>query len=393
MPWCIKKCPYCDFNSHNITNSGFDGDRYIEALLKDLTLALPLIWNRTINTIFIGGGTPSLFSANAINILLAQIRALVKVSPFAEITMEINPGTLDNSHISGYKTAGVNRVSLGIQSFNDKYLQVLGRIHDANTAREAINIALQYFTNVNLDIMYGLPKQTLAELVSDIEEALSFKTKHLSIYNLTIEPQTYFHKNVPDGMPDNDLCYQMQDILITKLAHQGFKRYEISAYTCVQEFQSKHNLNYWQFGDYLGIGAGAHSKISFYDKIIRQVRQKNPKAYMDSLLCPQQTNNYNKTELALKNDEVDFRQLHIIEDKILKIAEIPFEFVLNNLRLVDGFTVELYTARTGLPLNTILPQLLQAVNDGFINMTQNKVKPTDKGLDFLNDLLERFLPN
>ena len=367
IPWCIKKCPYCDFNSHKL-GAELPEAEYIAALIADLEQSLPLFWGRSIRSIFIGGGTPSLFSGDGIDRILQAVRNLTHLSPLAEITIEANPGTVDNEHIADYHRAGVNRISFGIQSFNDKHLKTLGRIHDSEAAVKAINRAKQYFNQVNLDIIYGLPQQTIDELLMDVDKALSFNTSHLSMYNLTIEANTEFYNKAPAGLPDNDLCYTMQDAIIKRLAQSGYIRYETSAYAAAANF-CVHNLNYWQFGDYLGIGAGAHSKLSFHDKIIRQVRQKHPKTYMQNV-CEGK---------------------HIIEDKLITPAELPFEFMLNALRLSNGFAASLFVERTGLGLNKILNQLSIAEGKGLLNHINGKIIPTALGQDFLNDLLLLFL--
>lgn len=372
MPWCVKKCPYCDFNSHTLGNK-LPEDEYINALIQDLELALPNIWGRTIQTIFIGGGTPSLFSPGAIDKLLINVRNLTNLSPFAEITMEANPGTVDNQNIIGYAASGVNRVSLGVQSFNDNYLKILGRIHGRDEAFRAIDLAKQHFTRVNIDLMYGLPKQTVAEAISDIDTAISFDPEHLSCYNLTIEKNTAFFVTPPDNMPDDDLCYEMEEEIVAKLAENGYKRYEVSAYA-KNGYECGHNINYWQFGDYLGIGAGAHSKISFHDKIVRQVRQKRPGSYIEGVLAANLTN-----------------QSHIIEDKIVKTDELAFEFMLNALRLKDGIPTSLFVERTGLSLNHVLSNLNIAANKGLIDLRGGKIIPTKRGYGFLNDLVMMFL--
>jgi len=368
IPWCIKKCPYCDFNSHNLGTT-LPEDKYIQALVADLEQAVPLIWGRSIQTVFIGGGTPSLFSGDAINQILSNVRSLTNLSPLAEITLEANPGTVDNEHIQDYSKVGINRISFGVQSFNDIHLQTLGRIHDREAAIQAITLAQKHFTNINLDLMYGLPDQTIEEVLIDIDTALSFGISHISAYNLTIEPNTAFHKNIPSGMPNNDLCYIMQDALIKQLESSGgYARYETSAYA-KDSSQCRHNLNYWQFGDYLGIGAGAHSKLSFQDKIIRQVRQKQPQHYMGQVLV----------------------QKHILEEGVVQTKDLPFEFVMNNLRLIGGFSTAMFVKRTGLSLNTLLPKLDLAVTRGFVTLRGEYVVPTKLGQDFLNDLLILFL--
>lgn len=367
IPWCVKKCPYCDFNSHNL-KADLPEDKYIECLIADLEMSLPFIWGRSIKTIFIGGGTPSLFSGDAINRLLNAIRQLTNLSPFAEITMEINPGTVEVKYIRDYKLAGINRVSFGIQSFNDQHLQILGRIHDSSEAIAAVKLATTIFKNINLDIIYGLPNQTVEQVLVDINQAIELQPQHISCYNLTIEPNTYFYNHVPPGLPDNDTCYIMQDAIIANLARHGYERYEISAYA-KGSARSEHNLNYWLFGDYLGIGAGAHSKISFADKIIRQIRQKQPQSYMDSVLTKQ----------------------HIIEDNAVLPTSIPFEFAMNAFRLIDGVPIATFSERTGLSLNSILPQLQQAQDKQLLSIENGITKPTKLGHDFLNDLLMMFL--
>ena len=367
IPWCVKKCPYCDFNSHNLKQE-LPEAAYIQALISDLEQALPLIWGRSIRTIFIGGGTPSLFSGDAINQILTAVRNLTNLSPLAEITIEANPGTVDNEHISDYRKASVNRISFGVQSFNDTHLKSLGRIHDSAEAIKAINVAKQHFEQINLDLIYGLPNQTPDELLADLDTAIQFSTSHLSCYNLTIEQNTQFYAKPPKGLPDNDLCYAMQDLIVQRLSQAGFNRYEVSAYakgsnTCA------HNVNYWQFGDYLGIGAGAHSKLSFHDKIIRQVRHKHPQTYMENVA----------------------KGKHLIEDKLVLPPELPFEFMLNALRLNAGFASSLFTERTGLNLSKILDGLSVAETKGFIEFKNGYITPTTLGQDFQNDLLMLFL--
>lgn len=369
IPWCIRKCPYCDFNSHNKPDN-VPEEQYISCLLKDLELSLPFIWGRSIRSIFIGGGTPSLFSPQSIERLLQKVRSLTNLSPMAEITIEANPGTVDNYHIEAYSQIGINRISFGIQSFNDSHLKLLGRVHNSRDAVKAITQAKKYFDNINLDIIYALPQQNEKDLDADLRTAISFETTHLSCYNLTLEPNTAFYAKPPEGLPDNDLCYAMQDIIIDHLSNNNFKRYEISAYSKNDKHGCWHNINYWQFGDYLGIGAGSHSKISFADKIIRQIRQKHPQNYMTSVV---------------QNE-------HIVEHKVIDINDMPFEFMLNALRLMDGFSTNLFVERTGLSLSAILPTLEIAVKKGFIHPLRNgRIVPTKLGHDFQNELLMLFL--
>ncbi len=383
FPWCISKCPYCDFNSHKL-NGILPERRYLDSLIQDLEQALPLIWGRTIQTIFLGGGTPSLISGAGIEYLLSQLRMRLNLSPYVEITLEANPSSVDLRYINEYQAAGVNRISLGIQSFNDKHLKQLGRSHNRVEAQEAITLVTKHFDNFNLDLMYGLPDQTQEQALQDMTMALSFNPTHISAYNLTLEPNTKFAKYPPANLPDLDACYAMQDNLNCLLASHGYKRYEISAFAQAG-FQAQHNLNYWKFGDYLGIGAGAHSKISFSNHIIRQVRQKHPQRYMDGVLAAQPLESFEvKASLPLINQ-------HMIENKIISLQELPFEFMLNALRLSDGFALTLFTATTGLPLSTILPQLLQAQDQGYLHLSSSQIIPTAKGQDFLNNCLQLFL--
>lgn len=367
IPWCVRKCPYCDFNSHAV-KEGIPEDEYIDCLIKDAESVLPLIWGRTIQNIFIGGGTPSLFSGHAIDKLLVQLRMRFNLSPYAEITLEANPGTVEQIYIGEYAAAGVNRISLGVQSFANKYLETLGRIHSRAETESAIMNVANHFDNFNLDIMYGLPGQSIAEAIEDIKTAITFKPTHISAYNLTIEPNTEYAKKTPKNIPDDDICYQMQDNIISLLHANNYQRYEISAYA-QKGFNSKHNTNYWQFGDYIGIGAGAHSKLSFHDKIIRQMRYKHPKEYMQNV----QTNS------------------HIQSNLDISAEELPFEFMMNALRLTNGFNTTLFNQTTGLPFNQIIDKILQAQQEGYITLEINQLKPTQKGSDFLNNLLEIFM--
>jgi oxygen-independent coproporphyrinogen-3 oxidase len=336
--------------------------------LADLEAALPLIWGRTIHTIFIGGGTPSLFSPQAIDRLLGDIRARLKLEPGCEITLEANPGTFEKDRFRAFRSAGVTRLSVGVQSFNDQHLKALGRVHDSAQARAAVEEAAQAFDTFNLDIMYALPGQTLKDLEQDMAAALAFKPPHISIYHLTIEPNTYFAK-FPPVIPEDDMAYAMLDRITELTAAVGMERYEVSAYaraghSCV------HNLNYWQFGDYLGVGAGAHSKLSFAHRIVRQVRWRDPKLYMDNALAGQ----------ALAQDEEVSR------------ADLPFEFALNALRLKDGFELAKFSERTGLPLTAIQRALDEGERQGLLARDFARVWPTEKGFDFLSDLQGLFLP-
>ena len=376
FPWCEKKCPYCDFNSHQIketgngvkVSQGFDEVRYIKALITDLETELPRIWGRQVHSIFIGGGTPSLMSADGMNELLSAIRARVNLEPDCEITMEANPGSVEANKFSGFADAGINRVSLGIQSFQNQQLQALGRIHNGEEARRAIAIALQYFQSVNLDLMFGLPNQTLEAAKADIETALSFKTPHLSFYNLTLEPNTYF-ANFPPKLPSEDEIDAIFEQNLALLEAAGYRRYEISAYA-KRDQECKHNLNYWRFGDYIGIGAGAHGKISFPDKITRQVRERHPETYMQAM---------------------ESKGNALIEAREIPAKDLPFEFMLNTLRLTDGVDTVTFSERTGLPLNTVSKGLDEASKKGLLDLNPNKLKATEQGLRYLNNLQEMFL--
>ncbi len=368
IPWCVRKCPYCDFNSHEV-KSELPEQQYVAALIRDLELALPQIWGRKVYTVFIGGGTPSLFSAQAIETILNTVRMLLPLDVNAEITLEANPGTVEAEKFAGYRAAGVNRLSLGIQSFNDTHLKALGRIHGANEARRAVEIAQQYFDNINLDLMYGLPQQTVAEAEADVRTALAFSPQHLSCYHLTLEPNTLFHR-YPPALPDDDTSSEMQQCIEQFLATQGYQHYETSAFAQPKK-QSRHNLNYWQFGDYLGIGAGAHSKLSFHNKVLRQMRHKQPQAYIEAVArdAPLQTEH-----------EVGRDQL-------------PFEFMMNALRLNEGVPAMLFTERTSLPLLLIRRELEQAQQRGLLLVNLQRMAPTALGQRFLNDLLQIFLTN
>ncbi|MEQ1556797.1 MAG: radical SAM family heme chaperone HemW [Gallionella sp.] len=371
IPWCVKKCPYCDFNSHETrTGGGVSAEleqQYVAALVRDLEMALPQIWGRKVYTVFFGGGTPSLLSGAAITEILRNVRMLLPLDLNAEITLEANPGTVEASKFAAFRDAGVNRLSMGIQSFNDAHLQALGRIHSAAEARRAIEIAQAHFDNFNLDLMYALPKQTLAETLSDVQTALSFAPKHLSCYHLTLEPNTLFHRN-PPSLPDDDASSDMQQAIENLLAENGYEHYETSAFAQPNQ-RAKHNLNYWKFGDYLGIGAGAHSKLSFPDKIIRQARYKQPQTYMQQVSqgTPIQT-----------------------ENQVTR-AEIPFEFMLNALRLNEGFDATLFNERTSLSLLAIQRELNVASQRGLLFRDHQRIAPTAQGRRFLNDLLEIFL--
>ncbi|MBX3648723.1 MAG: oxygen-independent coproporphyrinogen III oxidase-like protein [Rhodocyclaceae bacterium] len=366
FPWCVRKCPYCDFNSHEARN-GIPEAAYLAALIADLEHALPLIWGRPVVSMFIGGGTPSLLAPESVDALLSAVRSRLTLLPDAEITLEANPGTAEADRFTGYRAAGVNRLSVGVQSFNPRHLAALGRIHDADEARRAVELALQCFDNVNLDMMYALPGQTLEEARADIEAAAAFGTPHLSAYHLTLEPNTAFHR-APPPLPDADLAAQMQDVAEETLAARGYEHYEVSAFARRGK-QCRHNLNYWLFGDYLGIGAGAHGKLSSPERVLRQMRHKLPQAYLQAVA---------------RGDGVQ-------EAHEVGVGDLPFEFMMNALRLTQGFPVRLFAERTGLTLGTIRPQLDEAVSKGLLDVTAERIAPTERGQRFLNDLLQLFL--
>jgi putative oxygen-independent coproporphyrinogen III oxidase len=367
FPWCVRKCPYCDFNSHE-AKGGFPEEEYIAALRADLESALPLIWGRKIYTVFIGGGTPSLMSAAGLDRLMSDIRTLLPLDGAVEVTMEANPGTFEIEKFRSFRDSGINRLSIGIQSFNSRHLQALGRIHDGNEARRAVEIAHSTFENFNLDLMYALPSQTLAEARDDIAAAISFGPPHLSLYHLTLEPNTYFAK-YPPQVPDDDLSAEMQDMIQVSTSSAGYAHYEVSAYAQAGR-RARHNLNYWEFGDYLGIGAGAHSKLSFPHRIIRQTRFKQPQGYLQHVSSG--------------------RSIH--EEFEIPRGELGFEFMLNALRLNDGFNVNLFAERTGLALNAIEKELNLAEAKGLLYRDHQTIKPTELGRSFLNDLQQIFLP-
>jgi putative oxygen-independent coproporphyrinogen III oxidase len=364
IPWCVKKCPYCDFNSHERTG-GLPEAEYVAALMRDLEAMLPSVWGRRVQTIFIGGGTPSLFSAQAIDELLAGLRSRLQVEPDAEVTMEANPGTAEAGRFRGYRDAGVNRLSLGVQSFDDAMLKALGRIHSADEARRAIGMAMEIFGNVNIDLMYGLPGQSAAMARADIDAGIAFGTAHFSAYQLTIEPNTVFYSQRP-ALPAHDAAADMQVAAEEALAAAGFEHYETSAFAKPGR-RCRHNLNYWEFGDYLGIGAGAHGKLSFADRVTRHERAKQPREY-----------------LAASGD---------VPQRAISAKELPFEFMLNALRLVDGFPAVLFAERAGLPLAAIEPALRAAESKGLVHRDATHVRPTQQGRLFLDDLVGLFLPH
>jgi len=391
IPWCVKKCPYCDFNSHQIKDvnsdlagevkikfdgviselvkkQGFDEKRYLEALKIDLQSVLPKVWGRRIHTIFIGGGTPSLLSEQGLDQLLSDIRALLPVNADAEITMEANPGTFEIEKFKSFAKSGVNRISLGIQSFDNDKLKALGRIHDGAQAQEAVRSALELFDQVNLDLMYALPGQTMDSALADIRQAISFNPAHISLYHLTLEPNTLFAK-YPPALPDDDSAFEMLDALMAELDLAGYGRYEVSAYA-KNGHLCQHNLNYWQFGDYIGIGAGAHGKISAHNQIARQTNERHPDSYMDKI----------------------FNQGHaLIEERLLDKDDLPFEYMLNVLRLTDGVPSHQFKERTGQEIAAINSMMEQALKKGLLDQDPRFIKPSSLGLQYLNDLQMLFL--
>lgn len=371
IPWCIKKCPYCDFNSHGIKNNldEVPEKEYVARLLEDLAQQIPNVWGRRLHSIFIGGGTPSLFSAKAIDQLLSGVRSLIQFEHDIEITMEANPGTFEVEKFLGFRQAGINRLSIGVQSFNAEHLEILGRVHDPEQAIAAAEFAHKAgFNSFNLDLMHGLPNQSLDQALSDLQTAIDLNPQHISWYQLTLEPNTLFYQK-PPKLPQDETLWDIQEAGQKLLADNGYTQYEISAYAKAINFQSKHNFNYWQFGDYLGIGAGAHGKITRLDlgEIQRTTNKRHPKDY-------------------LTQDWAEVTQTTSIPKH-----ELPFEFMLNALRLVEGVPSQIYSQRTGLLLADIEPMLKQAIDDGLLSKQPNWIAPTEKGSLFLNELLERFI--
>jgi oxygen-independent coproporphyrinogen-3 oxidase len=370
FPWCARKCPYCDFNSHAVLGD-IPETAYLKALIADLEYALPQVRKRPLISIFLGGGTPSLFSVSGLAWLLRAIQARMPVLPDAEITLEANPGTVTESlaaeKIAGFCAAGINRISLGVQSFNPAHLLALGRIHNGEEAQAAATLALRHAQCCNLDLMYGLPGQTPEEALADLKTALSLKPQHLSCYQLTLEANTRFAA-LPPELPEPDVCADMEEALSAHLAAEGFAHYETSAFA-QPGHSCRHNLNYWQFGDYLGIGAGAHGKLTAQGRVLRQMRWKHPNAYLEHARAGQPV-----------------QEAHEVDAQAL-----PFEFLMNALRLSAGFEPALFEARTGLPLTVILPRLQEAAHAGLLECSPARIAPTERGRRFLNRLLERFL--
>ena len=367
VPWCIRKCPYCDFNSHQIQGA-LPEDAYVDALIADLESALPGIWGRKVGTVFIGGGTPSLFSAASIERLLSAVRARVPLLPDAEITLEANPGTFERRKFADFFAAGVNRLSLGVQSFDDRFLRALGRVHDAGEARRAAESALMIFGNVNLDLMFALPGQSVGDARRDTAIALSLAPAHLSFYHLTLEPNTLFHR-YPPALPDDETAADIEDAVLHMLSSSRYEHYETSAHAKAG-YACRHNVNYWRFGDYLGIGAGAHSKLSFHDRVVRQLRYKQPKQYLEQVA----------------------RGAPLQEETIVSRRDLPFEFMLNALRLNDGVPASLFAERTGLPISVASRAIAEATRKGLLEANPVILKPTPLGRRFLNDLQALFLP-
>ncbi len=363
IPWCVRKCPYCDFNSHE--RAGELPEReYVDKLTEDLEGMLPAVWGRRASSVFIGGGTPSLFSPQAIDRLLGALRARLPLEPDAEVTLEANPGTVEAGRFRGFRDAGVNRISVGVQSFDPAMLQALGRIHSGDEARRAIEAALAIFGNVNADLMYGLPGQSAAMARADLEQAVALGVPHVSAYQLTIEPNTAFFSR-PPPLPEHDLCADMQLGAEALLRSAGYGHYETSAFARPGR-RSRHNLNYWMFGDYLGLGAGAHGKLSFPDRVKRHARLKQPRDYLGAAST-------------------------LAEEREIPAAELPFEFMLNALRLVEGFDVALFTERTGLPLTLVEAGLGEAERQGLLERDWQRIRPSERGRLFLNELLALFL--
>jgi oxygen-independent coproporphyrinogen-3 oxidase len=371
IPWCLKKCPYCDFNSHEIRGEGSQApeEEYVAALIRDLEFALQEVWGRRLSCVFFGGGTPSLFGAKAIDTILTAVRTLLPLEHFTEVTLEANPGTFEAQKFADFRAAGINRLSIGIQSFNARHLKALGRVHDDQEAHRAVDMALKNFDNINLDLMYALPGQTLEEAQADIEMACSLGVTHISAYHLTLEPNTLFHR-FPPNLPDDEQAAAMQDMIGQTTASYQYRNYETSAFARAGK-ESRHNMNYWLFGDYLGIGAGAHSKISFADKIVRQMRYKQPKEYLAKAKAAESL---------------------IQTQQILIPADRGFEFMMNALRLTGGFEAAVFQERTGLPITTVQKQLDEAEQRGLLVHDHHRIKPTVLGRRFLNDLLQIFLP-
>jgi oxygen-independent coproporphyrinogen-3 oxidase len=370
MPWCARKCPYCDFNSHQ-QRGELPFDAYVDALIADLDFDLPLAWGRVVHSVFFGGGTPSLFPPEAIDRFLQLASARLRFAPGAEITLETNPGTVEHGPFQGYRAAGVNRLSFGVQSFDDGCLQRLGRIHSSGDAERAVKMAQDAgFSNINIDLMYALPQQTLAMAQHDVERAIALSPTHMSHYQLTLEPNTQFAARPPAGIPDIDAAWDIQEACQAQLAQAGFAQYEVSAYAR-EGHQCAHNLNYWKFGDYFGIGAGAHGKLTLgaTQQVQRRWKIRHPNLYLEKA----------GTQDAIAGDE------------FLSEARLPFDFMLNALRLNDGVSMHLFETRTGLPRSAIAPQLAKARENGWLEADDDWLRPTELGRRFTNDVIGLFL--
>jgi oxygen-independent coproporphyrinogen-3 oxidase len=368
LPWCLRKCPYCDFNSHEVRGD-VPWERYVDALVADLESVLPLVWGRRVYTLFIGGGTPSLFPAESIDRLLGAVRARLPLDAAAEVTLEANPGTFELGKFRAFRDAGITRLSVGVQSFDAAALKALGRVHDADEARAAVEGALALFERVNVDLMYALPGQSPEQALADVSTALGLGARHVSAYQLTLEPNTVFHR-YPPVLPDEDGAELIEQAVHGRLAEAGLERYEVSAFAAAGH-RARHNLNYWTFGDYIGIGAGAHAKLSLPDRIFRQVRHRQPQRFIDT---------------AIAGDAVS--EQHDVES-----SQMGFEFMLNALRLVEGVPVALFAERTGLPINAIASALDAAEARGLLARDHLTMRPTAQGLRYLNDLVSLFLPD
>lgn len=368
LPWCESKCPYCDFNSHALRGE-LPESAYLDALLCDLEQHLPEIWGRILTSVFIGGGTPSLFSARGLRRLISGIRARMPCVPDMEISLEANPGSCEVGKFAGFVDAGINRISIGIQSYDDQQLKRLGRVHDRADALRAVEAARTAgFENINVDLMFGLPEQTTPQAVRDIDTAINERPKHISCYQLTLEPNTWFHRH-PPALPTEDTAWEIQHAIQSRLGNAGYHRYEVSAYA-QNGHQCKHNLNYWQFGDYLGIGAGAHSKISFADRVTRIIKIRHPNSYLSRAST----------------------SARIAKSYPVNAQDLRFEFLMNALRLTEGFPPALFQQHTGQTLAGLAPAFSMLQEDGLLRVARSRVKATEKGYRFLDEVLQRLLP-
>ena len=370
LPWCLHKCAYCDFNSHATKVNQFPEQLYTQQLIADLTQAAPLINGRDVQSVFIGGGTPSLFSPESIAKILSSCANLTQLQPECEITLETNPGTFEYQKFAEFLSAGINRISVGAQSFNNKHLTALGRIHDASEAINALETAHKIgFKNINVDLMFGLPNQSIKEALTDIDTACRQPVNHISYYQLTLEPNTVFHR-YPPKLPNEDINWDIQINGLQTLEDAGYQRYEVSAYAQTNA-QCVHNTNYWQFGDYLGVGAGAHSKITTREGILRNQRTRQPESYIQAV-----------------SD-----QSHVLQQHFVTGDQLTFEFMLNNLRLVDGFTVDTFTRTTGLHWSQVESQINDQIREDLMEKTNNRYRASPHGYQYLDELIQRFLPN